>query len=452
MITRPRRPAGYWVERILALAVVLSLAWSFLYLYRFGYLPQPFFYEPSDTWMDWFNTAYWAHNPGAYDTWGTIYPPLSFLFLKVLTNPVCYPGAEGLPSRACDTYGVIAIHAIFLVNCWLVWKSFRKIDPRTAAPRTIALCLGMPMAYGLERGNLILLAFTFMLLAYGPLVRSARLRWIAAACAVNMKVYLIGSIFAQLLHRRWRWFEGALVATIIVYLASYAILGDGTPWQIYDNITDFSSGWQAASLLDLWYTSSYKPVLSLLNGSTFPVVGILGSRFVDVSLVVVTAAIHAVQASIVLAAVASWFRPEAVPPYRLVFLAVALALITSEAGGYTQVLLILFVFMEPWKGFGRKFAIISAYVLCLANDIKIDSVPPAVSDSFLAGGPRITEHFVGIGPFLRPAIVLAMAFALAMVTIRDAWIDLRRQGWRLGRRPGTSEGSFAGPLPAERST
>ena len=28
------------------------------------YLPPPFVFDINDTFMDWFNTAYWAHNPG----------------------------------------------------------------------------------------------------------------------------------------------------------------------------------------------------------------------------------------------------------------------------------------------------------------------------------------------------------------------------------------------------
>ena len=422
-------PAGNLAEPALAVAVVATLFWTLAQFFAAGYLPQPFFYEPSDTWMDWFNTAYWAHNAGAYDSWGTIYPPLSFVVLKYLTNGACY-ATEGLSARDCDWFGAVSLHVIFLLNAVLIWKSFRRIDSTTAIPRTIALNIGMPMLFGLERGNLVLLTLTFVLLAFGPLVRSARLRWVFAGLAINLKVYLIGSIFAYLLHRRWRWFEGALLATILVYLVSFALLGAGTPWEIYSNISNYSSGFQAVSLLDLWYAGTYQPLISLLNSDSFPVAGMVGSRVADFFSVALPLLIHLVQLTILIAAAAAWLRPGVVPRHRTVFLAIAMALITAESGGYTEVFLILFVFMEPWRGIGSKYAIVIAYLLCLVGDIPIERVPPIVRDSFLGGRQVIAAYSVGIGPFIRPLLVLSLPFALSLVTIRAAWADCKASGRR----------------------
>lgn len=423
-------PINQWLEPLLALGAVTGAAWAVIYLVRLGYLPQPFFYEPQDTWMDWFNTAHWAHQPGAYDVWGTIYPPLSFVLLKFLTNPICYEGAEGLASRDCDWFGALTLHLIFLVNIILTAKTFRKLDPRTAMPRTIAMCLGLPMLYALERGNIILLTFTCVLLAFGPLVHSARGRWLAAAIAINLKVYLIGALFAQLLRGRWRWFEGALITTIMVYLVSFSIMGAGTPAEIYRNITDYSSGLKAASLLDLWYAATYKPLLSLLTGESFPVIQFVDSWLVELAPVVIQGATLLVQATIVLAAFFAWWRPRPIPIHRVTFLAIALAVITSEAGGYTQILLILFVFMEPWRGVGRKSAIVIAYILCIPFDIPLSDVPSTAGGGFLALRPVITEYSIGLMPFLRPGLILMLALSMALVTIRDAWSDARLAGWR----------------------
>ena len=427
-------PVNRWLEPLLATCVVAALIWAVLHVFLRGYLPQPFFYEPGDTWMDWFNTAYWSHEPGAYDSWNTIYPPLSFVLLRFMTNASCYVGAESTAGRACDWYGAATLHSIFLLNCVLTFLAFRKIDPRTALPRSIALSLGLPMTYGLDRGNLVLLTFTFVLLAYGPLVRSARLRWLFAAMAINLKVYLLGSLFAHLLRRRWRWFEGALITTVLVYLVSFAIMGEGTPVEIYRNIRDFSGGYQAATVLDLWFSGTYKPLMSLLEGTTFPTVWFIGSEQVEFWSKALPVMVHTVQAMILVAAAAAWLRPEAVPLNRLIFLSIAMALITAESGGYTQILLLLFVFMEPWRGFGRKWAIIVSYLLCIAADIPVDRIPALTRESFLAGREVIAEYSVGIGPFIRPALILSLPLALALVTIREVWLDIRTQGWRARRR------------------
>ena len=47
---------------VLVIAGFVRLANIFFYQ---GYLPAPFVFDIGDTFMDWFNTAYWAHNPGA---------------------------------------------------------------------------------------------------------------------------------------------------------------------------------------------------------------------------------------------------------------------------------------------------------------------------------------------------------------------------------------------------
>jgi hypothetical protein len=431
------------VEPLLAAVVGAGLLWALGYLLIYDYLPQPFFYEPQDTWMDWFNTAFWAHQPGAYDTWGTLYPPLSFVVLKFVTFGGCYAFSEQYPSRDCDWYGIAMLHLFYVINVVLIARTFLKIDRRTALPRAFALSAGLPMVFALERGNLILLCFTCVMLAYGPLVRSARWRWVFAALSVNFKVYLVGALFAQILRRRWRWFEGAALATVIVYLLSFAAMGTGTPWQIYNNIVNYSGGFQAAGLLDLWYAGTYKPLLSLLRGEAFPILNVLGSRQIELLSVVLPAILLATLGLIGLAALAAAFRPQRVPMYRLVFLSIAAALITSEAGGYTQMFLILFVFMEPWRGFGRIWAIVVCYILCIPADIPIVWVPPVVRESFLGGGPVIAQYAVGVGPFLRPGLVLSVAVALSCVTLRDVWDQFRSEGWRIG-----FPSPKAGPLPS----
>lgn len=429
------RRRGLWLEYLFGFAVLALIGRAMWWLYQYGHLPQPFFYEPSDTFMDWFNTAYWAHEGSAYDVWRTIYPPLSFVVVRAMGIPQCYVGTEGLVSRDCDWVGLFALHAVFVINIVLVAMTYLKLDRRTALPRAIALSAGMPMLFALERGNVLLLCFTAMLLGFGPLLRSARLRWIFAGMAVNFKVYLIAAVAAQLLKRRWLWFEGAVISTVMIYLLSFGLYGSGTPIEIVTNITDYSSGFIAAQVLDIWYSVTYQPLMSLLNGVSFPVTPTIGSDTAELGLVLLPIIVWVGQLAVVLAAVATWLRPGVVPTYRLAFFGTALALISSEAGGYTQIMVFLFVFMEHWRGVGRPFAIICAYILCLPGDIVIGAIPPLVRESYLAGH-TVEVHFgVGLGMFVRPALLIAIAVSISLVTIRDVWRDIREHGWGAGGSP-----------------
>ena len=428
---------GWWIERLFVIFIALGLSWSIGHLLYYKYLPTPFYWEAFDTWMDWFNTAFRGHQPGAYDEWGTVYPPLSFVVLRFVTYGPCYTFAEQFASRECDVYGVTTLHIFYLINIVLTARTMMKIDRRTAFPRAFALTAGLPMLFALERGNIILLCYTCLLLAYGPLLKSARARWFFAACAINFKVYLVGTLLAQLLKRRWRWFEGATLATILVYLVTYAILGDGTPRQIYDNITNFSSSFLSATPLDVMYTSTYKPLLYVMEGNGFPIVNMLGSQTVELVLFIVPIIVWATLSLIGLAALATFVRPGAVPLHRVLFLSIGTAIVTSEAGTYTAMFVILFVFMEPFRGFGRIWSIVVCYILCIPADVPLLYVPPLVRESYLFGQTVVAEYMVGLLPFIRPALLLSIVAAMSLVTVREVWDQLRVDGWRLpnlGRR------------------
>lgn len=440
-----------WPELLFLIPIVCGNVFTGWYFIEFGYLPQPYFYEPGGVLMDFFSVATYGQNGDAYQVFTTIYPPLSFVLLKLTTWAPCYVDSGLEEARYCDYLGLGSLVGIFFINAVLIALTFRKIDKRTALPRTIALAFGLPMTYTLERGNLLIFCFTCMLLAYGPLVRSARLRWVFAGMAVNFKPYLIGTIFAQLLRRRWRWFEGAMLATILVYLVTFAAYGEGTLAQMYENITYYAGGFRGSSILDLWYPSSMIPFRTLLEGGdvALDVSGELGSKVTNMLRLTTIAVTVVTMASIFIAAAAAWWRPQVVPMYRLVFLSAAAGIVSGEVGGYTQILLLLFVFMEPWRGFGRILALLLAYVLSIPLDIQLGQILEVYRDSFLSGRWVASQYSLSVGILVRPLLVHIMIVALAMVTVRDVLFDMKLHGWRLPlpfrRRASELRSSVAGP-------
>src|SRR5688572_9361091 len=144
------------------MASVVHTVW---FAWAFGYLPPPYFYEPSDIYADWFNTAYWARTDGMFDVWTTLYPPLSFVLLQIFGIDRCYPrsrafeGSPGLVIRDCDWLGIVSIWSFWAISVVLVFLALRKFDRGRAIPRTICVGFGWPLLNAIERGNLVLIAF-----------------------------------------------------------------------------------------------------------------------------------------------------------------------------------------------------------------------------------------------------------------------------------------------------
>ncbi len=431
------RPRQGWIEPVLAIILVGGLIRALIYLYLNGYLPQPYFYDTADSWMDWFNTADWARDIGVYDSWSTVYAPLTFVILRIFGFSGCYEGGGFDPAyyaRSCDWPGVVLIHAIYIADIVLVAIAYTRTDRSTALARSIAIAFGLPLTAALERGNLLILAFAFVVLAFGPILKSARMRWIALAIAINLKIYVIAALFPQLLRRRWRWFEGAVIAIIPVYLISYGLLGRGSPAEIFNNIVTFETLVQPNQFLDIFYPATYTPLITLLANQTFPVTALIGSKNVDLLQTILPLLQHAVQITILVGAAAAWLRPELIPMYRLTNLGISFALITAESGGYTHLFPIFFTFFEKWRGIGPKIAIVSCYLLSLQFDYILDRTPPLIHDTFFSNSTQFIVYYIMLGSFVRPLVFYLIPFALACSTLYTVSHDIRINGWVWARR------------------
>jgi len=108
-----------------------------------------------------------------------------------------------------------------------------------------------------------------------------------------------------------------------------------------------------------------------------------------------------------------------------------MAMATSEVGGYTQIFTIFFVFMETWRGVGRRLAILMAYLLCIPLDVPIQFAAEVYRESFLSGRLVPTQYWLSVGFIARPVLLYLVAITLAMVTVRDVWAHAYAHGWRL---------------------
>jgi hypothetical protein len=413
------RPPPLWPEALLTFAILVAVARVIQFFFVWHYLPQPFVYDSNGTFMDWINPAYWAHHPGAFDVWHAVYPPLSFVFLKIFSIGSCYQNDDNIAAWTCDWWARTAILGFYALNAVITFKCYRKSDRRTAVLRTVALMLGLPMLYALERGNLILPCFTFFALGYGRVFRFAWLRWLSVAMTINFKPYLLFAALPLAARKRWRWLEGCGLAAVLVYLVTYAVIGSGSPMELLDN----QKLWLYSTGFDYWwniyYTTSYAPFLTAIQ-SEYPVLSFVGSRLLEGVLWWVPLLIKIGQIGVVASMVAAWFRPAAAPMYRMAALGLSLVLTASNPSGYTEVFIVFLVFFEPWRGAARVTALVAAYLISIPFDHIIFGVIGFMEPSLLGNRLVSTDFGLSVGQLVRPGLLLVIQYALVAATLIDA--------------------------------
>lgn len=405
--------------------VCIGVGATVLYLQNYGYLPSPFFHFKSETFMDWYNPAYWAHHAGIYSVARSVYPPLSFDFLRLFSAPSCYT-RSGIIGRGCDILGFVTITIFLFINLILAMLIFWREGQYTALPRALAISLGSSMLYGWERGNLVLPCFTAFMLAYGAMVRSASLRALLAAVAVNFKPYLLILPVTQALRRDWPGVIRFSVACLGVYLVSFVILRAGSPFELARDAFEFLVAHGDNRYGIFQFTTTYDSLLALL-GASVPLRLFLGETIVGLARVVLPTVMALGAAGATLCLLGAVVRPGAVDERRLAAIGLSLMFVFGSPGAYALVFLLFLVFLEPWRGAGRIIALIGAYLWCVPWDFNLAPVLHETTFSFLSGRPVRVELFLTLGELIRPGLVLMIQFGLVAASIPDLRRALRRQ-------------------------
>jgi len=407
------------IEWLLAGAVLLALGYAAWFFLRIGHLPQPFYYRVSDSLMDLFSTAYWANGSGAYTTWHAIYPPLSFVFLRVFSLRRCY-AFNDFAGRGCDWLALTALGAFFCLNAVLVYKTYRLVDPRTAFVRALAISMGLPMLYALERGNLLIPCFTCFVLGYGDLLRREWQRALALALSINFKPYLLFSMLPFLARGRWRWLIVCGIAGLAVYLATYAAYGSGSPLAIIANEGRYAVVASNRYFLDIYNATSYWPLIRLLRAAPAGLI-LAPPQAAKAWALALTVLLRAAQVASLACLVASPFRPSKVNVRRLgaMVAAVSLTAFTTGAAGYAEIFLFFLVFFEPWRGPLRITVLVATYLLSIPADFAFLPVIHGPAQSYLGGREVMTSFGVSVGQLSRPAALLVIQCGLTALNFAD---------------------------------
>lgn len=399
-------------EALGAVLVLLGLLRVYMLFNSNGYLGPPFVFDVGDTFMDWFNTAYWAHNHHAYDVWRTIYLPLSFVITGALGDPRCYANAP-YDARDCDVLGIVVILLIYVSCVVASGVVFWRRDRSTALFRTVAIAAGGPLLFALERGNLIMLTFLAAICVYGGLLRSRGGYVWGTAFMANTKVYMLFPLAALAIKRQWRLLELCLLATVGLYLATLFIVGAGTPFELFSNLQN----WFGLRLGTVWdemlYTTTYRPLLQL-DVYQYPIRDYIEQRWVDAAVVFINGYVYASRGVALLCIVFAWVYPKAITTSRLVFFILMQSFIAQNPGGYSITLVVFLLFLEKAESRGTAIALICAYLISVPGDWTLVKLFDVEREAWLSGRTVISEYVAPWGAFIRPGIIAIALWALAI--------------------------------------
>ena len=392
--------------------MVLTLSY-YIYSYQYlGYLPSPFFYDKSDTFMDLFNPMHWSCNGGAYSEWGAIYPPLSFLFLKFAYLTIGHSDClTSLNIRALSPSIMWVVSAFYLFGCMAVfatkaWRDF-TLDRRVLI--FIASLLSTPMLYALERGNLILLAPLFLAIA---LSERRYAQALALAILINLKPYFALLLLLYPLKIDFKWGAIAVFFSGFLFLIT-GLLFDDHFFMFFRNIFNFSqeSSFSGRELIGFPSSiSAFSYFLKIPN--VFDVV----SKFLNPEVIKQTAELIEVVkwSSIVYALITITKKSNLLTEGEVIAtLLVIISNLGVWVGGYILVLYFTLIPILNMMRFRLVYFFILAVIAMPLDLIVLSSADIGQQYSYLSDSIVNVHWTLGIGSFLRPILNLLL---LALLT------------------------------------
>lgn len=388
-----------------------------------GYLPSPFVYDKTDTFMDLYNTMYWAGMPGRYSIWGSVYPPLAFLVLDALralfvpTFPFSGPhalraGSPSLQIALCAAYLLLPALALSL----RAWRDFRRSE---RVLMYFAAITSLPFLFALERGNLILLAPPLLVLLADD--RPA-LRIVALALLINLKPYFAVLFLAYAARQWWDELVMAVMVTGLLYLGTSVLIG-ANPVSMMLNLVHFGQSASVFSLREvLSFPSSVSAFSTVLANPRF-----LASKYAHIALdpTALAALINAAKWTIIAITLLGIFRRGRDLPIIAIFaiLIVVTTNLGTSVGGYS---LIFYLAIIPAM---LRMRFRTWYLLLLAAIfVPLDPFATIVSNdigrqvAYLSGQNVDVTWRLGLATAMRPLLNLALT---ALMGAELNWRDTR---------------------------
>lgn len=223
---------------------IIFFIYTLVYFNFNQHLPPPFFYDYSDTFMDFFNPLFYADKDNKFTEWKSVYTSLSFLFAKFINmNNICLiDSADAYMLRNCNKNFFYFFTGLYLFFCFIASSLVRNF--LNNKPNFIYIFLSVSLSpinlFLLERGNLYIFCLIFIVLLYFYF-KNDFLSAFFISLLINLKFYFIFFPLIFFLKRYYFRFLLISLLSIAIYLCSLIIAYDPNHLNFLSNLLDFIS-------------------------------------------------------------------------------------------------------------------------------------------------------------------------------------------------------------------
>lgn len=397
-----------WLK-LLLLAQLLYLVYAGMFYKAAGRLPPPLFYDSTDTFMDFFNTNYWALNSARFEEWKSIYPIFVFIFSLLFTSQDCRLLGNPLQVRECDAYAIFYLIALYAIACFLCAKKEAcSLEEKGSKYSTKWLLFfvyltAVPALFAMERGNYLLLAFFFLVLS-----RVSGYSWWSALClaaAINIKQYLLVLLLVPALFRRWGYLSVVLLGCIAINLFGLLVIQEPKYGLLIENMMGFSQTIGGSYFEKIWNPTSLVAWDKLIEFSPH-VQGRLGGEVYMFVSDFSKLGIFSIRVVSLLVFMTMLLRSENLNEQYISLLLLILLMVNTDAlGGYSLILLFPYFSAVKDRPLGKLAFLLLIFIFFPAEI----PVGPSILDQNMAwlSGRQINQPMsITLGAMARPVLLL----------------------------------------------
>jgi hypothetical protein len=393
---------------------ILGFSYYFIFFSRHGYLPSPFIYDKWDTFMDFFHVMYWSDNAGRYTDWGSIYPPMNFLFMKALhwlfLGQVKF--GDGFAIRQYShALQFLIVAAYVALPAWAMttrlWSGFSNVQ---RVLLYVFWVLSAPILFGMERGNLVMICLIFVATA---LEDDGWKRLVAIALLINIKPYFTMLLVAPALAGKWEDSIATGLLAAAIFIATGLIL-DPNFLYFFENLFNFSqasvfSGREVLALPSSIAAFAYALKAAISDGSQ--VVGSSGLNISTLSVAVIWINQMAIALSLTVLLLSARYLTQTQ------IIAILLVVTTNLGvwtGGYLMLIYPLLIPVLMTFHAKRIHLTLLILILLQADVIVLFRDSLGVRNVFLSHSAMTLEYQLGLGTVLRPTLNLCLLATLTL--------------------------------------